>query len=240
MLPSYHKNYSFGTSRACCPRYPLLNRILQALKEPPRVCAVHLRVVELERNRKLVTEKPLFVPPPYQKRIVENAAVHAHRAVKLRVDDCRSADDHALGGQVKILALLGNLRRVFEVVAVERFQVVRKRNVAGTDLAVLVLDDGVGRVYFFRYSFLRLSITICLKSSKYFSNRLSSFPFTKVFFPLHGNIYSVSIPLSTIFPLEYGIVAFPFSESEFSASQPNDKYFKPLHYSIPFRLCSLL
>ena len=44
------------------------------------MCAVHLGVVELKRQLQRCPKESLVVSPPDDKRIVENAAVHAHRA----------------------------------------------------------------------------------------------------------------------------------------------------------------
>ena len=53
------------------------NFALQDVEEAGGVGAVHLGVVELERDAERCTEKSAAVPAPYQKRVVEDAAVHA-------------------------------------------------------------------------------------------------------------------------------------------------------------------
>lgn len=57
---------------------------------------VHLRMVELERNRQIIPKPPLFIASPNHKRIVENPAVHTHRTVNFRINYRRSADNHAI------------------------------------------------------------------------------------------------------------------------------------------------
>ena len=54
--------------------------------------AVHLRVVELERQLQCRPEQPAVIFAPDDERIVENAAVHAHRAVDFRVHDGGGAE----------------------------------------------------------------------------------------------------------------------------------------------------
>ena len=51
------------------------------------MCAVHLSMVELERQPQRCPEKPLMIFAPDEKRIVENAAVHADSAVDLGIHD---------------------------------------------------------------------------------------------------------------------------------------------------------
>ena len=61
--------------------------ILQIFKESPGVRAVHLCMMKLERNGHVIPEQLPSVSAPDHKRVVENAGVHAHRAVKFRVND---------------------------------------------------------------------------------------------------------------------------------------------------------
>ena len=98
---------------------------------------VHLRVVELERNRQFIAEKTFPVTSPNHKRVVENAGIHADRAVDFRIDNSRCADDHTVFGQVPILATFRHDFCVLEVVAVERRQIVGIRDVAGADFISL-------------------------------------------------------------------------------------------------------
>ena len=57
--------------------------------------AVHLRVMELKRQRQIIPESFLSVSAPDDKRIIENAAVHADGSVDFRVDNGGCADNHA-------------------------------------------------------------------------------------------------------------------------------------------------
>ena len=52
--------------------------------------------MELERELQHRFEESLAVLAPNEKGIVENAAVHAHGSVKLRIHDGGGADDHAV------------------------------------------------------------------------------------------------------------------------------------------------
>lgn len=51
-------------------------------------------MMELERDRERGLKKPAAISAPDQKRIVENAAVHPHGGVKLRIDNGGCSDDH--------------------------------------------------------------------------------------------------------------------------------------------------
>ena len=104
--------------------------------------AVHLRVVELEGDGQHRFQELPAVASPDEKGIVEDAAVHAHRAVNIRVHDGARADDHALG-QVVVGAGFGHLARKAQIVRLKARKVAVKRHVAGADLAGAVLHDGV-------------------------------------------------------------------------------------------------
>lgn len=104
---------------------------------------VHLRVVELKGDRQDVFEKFLSVASPDQKRIIENTAVHTDSAVYFRIDDRRRADHHTFAGKIPVPTGVGDLGGVCQIFPIERVQVVRKQNVAGTDLPVFVFDDRV-------------------------------------------------------------------------------------------------
>ena len=83
-----------------------------------------------------------MVPAPDDKGVVKNAAVHAHRAVQLGIHNGGGADDHTVG-QIMVFTALGHLRRQTQIDGVDLRKTVRKRHVAGTDLAVLVLHNGI-------------------------------------------------------------------------------------------------
>lgn len=70
--------------------------ILQVLQKCACVSAVHLRVMELERERQVIPKPFLFVSAPNNKGIVENAAVHTNSSVDFRIYDGGSADDHTV------------------------------------------------------------------------------------------------------------------------------------------------
>jgi len=115
---------------------------LQKLKEFSGVRSVHLSVVELERDGDCCPKKAAAVFSPNHKRIVEDSAVHAHRAVNFRVDYGGSSNHHALR-KVVIPASLGNLACQLKVVAVEFLDVVIERHIARAYLAGFVLNNCV-------------------------------------------------------------------------------------------------
>lgn len=92
--------------------------------------AVHLGMVELERQLQRRPEKPLMIFAPNEKRIVENAAVHADCAVDFGIHNGGGADDHAVG-QVVIFTAFRNCARQLQVVGVELCKIGGKRHVAG-------------------------------------------------------------------------------------------------------------
>ena len=104
--------------------------------------AVHLGVVELERDTERCPEKSAAVSAPYQKWVVEDAAVHADCAVDLALSQGGGADDHAFG-KIMIGARLGDLPCKAQIVVVEASQIVREGDVARADLALSVGDDSV-------------------------------------------------------------------------------------------------
>ena len=85
-------------------------RPLQLRKEFARMCAVHLCMMKVERKCRRGSEKPFVIFTPDQKRIVENAAIHANSTIDFSIHDGRCADDHTLH-QVVILAVFCNLLR---------------------------------------------------------------------------------------------------------------------------------
>ena len=82
--------------------------VLQVGEETGRMCAVHLDVVELEGYRQCPFPQMPSVLAPYQKRIIEYAAVHADCSVYVILCESGCADNHTVG-QVVIPAAFGNL-----------------------------------------------------------------------------------------------------------------------------------
>lgn len=105
---------------------------------------VHLRVMELERNGERRFQKSAVISAPDDEGVIEYSAVHPDRAVKLRVDNGRGADHHALR-QVVVLAVLGDLLCEAQIIGIEAREVFAVRNVAGADLAEPVFHDSVHR-----------------------------------------------------------------------------------------------
>ena len=58
--------------------------------------SIHLRVMELEGYRQVISEKFFSVFSPDHKRIVENPAVHPDSAVHFGINDCGCADHHTV------------------------------------------------------------------------------------------------------------------------------------------------
>ena len=83
-----------------------------------------------------------MVPAPDDKGVVKNAAVHAHRAVQLGIHNGGGADDHTVG-QIMVFTALGHMPRQTQIVGVELRKTVRKRHIAGTDLAGFVFYNSV-------------------------------------------------------------------------------------------------
>jgi hypothetical protein len=71
---------------------------LQVLQKYACVCAVHLRVMELEREWQVIPKPFLFVSALNNKGIIKNAAVHTNSSVDFRIYDGGSADDHTVFG----------------------------------------------------------------------------------------------------------------------------------------------
>jgi hypothetical protein len=86
-------------------------------------------MVELEGDGQFISEAPLSVSSPNHERIIENATVHTYRAVNLGIDNGRSADNHTFARQVSVLATLGNLRSIFQILTIKLFNVFSKENV---------------------------------------------------------------------------------------------------------------
>ena len=75
--------------------------------------SIHLSVVELEGDGQLIVKPFAAVFAPDDKRIVENAAIHADCAVYLGINNSGGADDHTVCGEVSIPAIKGYLCRIF-------------------------------------------------------------------------------------------------------------------------------
>ena len=75
--------------------------------------SIHLSVVELKGDGQLIVKPFAAVFAPDDKRIVENAAIHADCAVYLGINNSGGADDHTVCGEVSIPAIKGYLCRIF-------------------------------------------------------------------------------------------------------------------------------
>ncbi len=103
---------------------------------------VHLSVMELERDLEGRPEETAFVARPNEKRIVVDAAVHADCAVDVVLRQSRCAYHHRVG-KVVIPACLSHLPCEPQVLLVEGGQILTERNVARTDFALLIRNDGI-------------------------------------------------------------------------------------------------
>lgn len=56
--------------------------------------AVHLCVMELKRDLKLVLQVLFAISAPADERVVEDTRIHADNAVKLSINDCRCTYYH--------------------------------------------------------------------------------------------------------------------------------------------------
>ena len=83
--------------------------------------SIHLSVVELKGDGQLIVKPFAAVFAPDDKRIVENAAIHADCAVYLGINDSGGADDHTVSGEVSIPAIKSYLSRMLQVFLVKCF-----------------------------------------------------------------------------------------------------------------------
>ena len=86
------------------------NVFLYQVKEPACMCAVHLCVVKLQRQREDCFQKSAAVFSPDQEWVVENSAVHSDSAVDLCVHDGRGTNGH-VRGQIVAFTAFRNLAR---------------------------------------------------------------------------------------------------------------------------------
>ena len=80
--------------------FQMVDFSLQVFQKFAGVRAVHLCMMKLKGDREGVSKEMLAVLAPDDKRIVEDAAVHAHCTVDFGVHNGGGADDHGVVGQV--------------------------------------------------------------------------------------------------------------------------------------------
>ena len=110
---------------------------MQPFQKPRGIPAVHLHVVELERDRQQRLEPAFAVFAPHHHRVEELVGVLVADAVELRLDHRGGADNHVALKETA-LALRRHLGGLLHVIAVELLQVFGKRNIAGVDAALAV------------------------------------------------------------------------------------------------------
>ena len=131
--PSAHRLYSFGKFYYFCrifiqnkkPLYQLILLqkdwyhsqtiyfILQICQKSARMCAIHLRMMKLKRQRQIIPEPLFSISAPDDKRIVENSTVHTDSPINLRIDNSGCPNHHTVCGQIPDPAACSNLRRIF-------------------------------------------------------------------------------------------------------------------------------
>ncbi len=119
-----------------------VNHSLQLLQKPCRVAAVHLHVVELERDGQLGLEPFFAVFAPHHHRVEELVSVLVADAVELGLDHRGGADNH-VAVEEATLALFRHFGGQRDIVAVELLQVVGEGDVAGVDAALAVAHHHV-------------------------------------------------------------------------------------------------
>ena len=82
--------------------------------------AIHLCMMKLEGDWQIIPEILLFISAPDKKGIIENPAVHTSSSVKFCIYDSERADDHTIFGQVPVLTACGNLRRILQILLIEK------------------------------------------------------------------------------------------------------------------------
>ena len=118
--------------------------LLQPFEKGCGVGAVHLGMMELEGDCQGGLEKAPFIFAPDGKRVIEDAAVHAHCAVDIILGQGRGAYNHAVL-QVMVLAAFPNLSGKGQIVPVELGQIRGEGNITGADPVLSVQDNGVYR-----------------------------------------------------------------------------------------------
>ena len=116
--------------------------LLQPFEKGCGVGAVHLGMMELEGDCQDRLEKAPFIFAPDGKRVIEDAAVHAYRAVNIILGQGRGPYSHTVR-QVVVLAALPNLGGKGQIVPVELGQIRGEGYITGADPVFSVQDDGV-------------------------------------------------------------------------------------------------
>ena len=115
---------------------------LQFIEETSRLSPIHLGVVELERNLESRPEETAFILCPDEERIVVDAAIHADYAIDVILRQSRCSYHHRVG-KVVIPACLSHFLCELQVLFIEERQVLAVRDVARTDLILLVKDNSI-------------------------------------------------------------------------------------------------
>ena len=115
---------------------------LQFIEETSRLSPIHLGVVELEGDLESRPEETAFILCPDEERIVVDAAIHADCPVDVILHQSRSAYHHRVG-KVVIPACLSHFLCETQVLFIEERQVLAVRDVARTDLILLVKDNSI-------------------------------------------------------------------------------------------------
>ena len=112
--------------------------LLQFFQQSGGVFAVHLGVMELERDGKRGLQPAFAIAAPGHEGVVEDAAVLIDDAVEFCARDCRCADYHSVFVQDVLTGPADGLCQT-QVIGIKRLQVVAEGNVAETESALDVI-----------------------------------------------------------------------------------------------------
>ena len=109
------------------------------------MCTIHLSMMELERNRKVIPEESFPISAPEQKGIVINTTVHADNAVQLSIYYGGGTNHHAVFRQISVLYRFSCYAGIVEIVTVKDLKIIGIENITGTDFPGLILYNYIDR-----------------------------------------------------------------------------------------------
>ena len=92
--------------------FQLIDFILQALKEPDRVTAIHLNMMELERYRQSGLEQAFTIPAPCQEGVIIATGILINDTIQFYLRQRRRAHNNVVfqGGALAGLMILVMMR----------------------------------------------------------------------------------------------------------------------------------